>query len=286
MNNPIQIGLCGWGDHDIYSPKTTSKDKLSSYAGHFPVVEVDSTYYAIPSQERMAQWTADTPANFRFIVKAYRELTGHGRGKNAPEKSSKEWFADFRDSLMPMVKANKLTAVLMQFPPWFDCKKEHVHYIRRCRQELSDLPLAVEFRNRTWFLPEYYDRTLEFLTKERMIHVICDEPQAGISSVPIVPAVTHPEQALLRFHGRNADGWNQSGRSNEEWREVRYAYRYSDDELAEWKVRIDHLKKEAKQITLLFNNNSRGDAQTDAKRMTQLLDIEPAGLAPRQLDMF
>ncbi|SFS64402.1 DUF72 domain-containing protein [Marininema halotolerans] len=286
MNNPIQIGLCGWGDHDIYPPRTTSKEKLSSYAGHFPVVEVDSSYYAIPSPERMEQWAADTPPSFRFVVKAYRELTGHGRGKNAPEKSGVAWFADFRESLSPLVDKGKLTAVLFQFPPWFDCKKEHVHYIRRCRQELKDLPLAIEFRNRTWFLPEYYDRTLEFLKREELIHVICDEPQAGISSVPIVPAVTHPEQTLLRFHGRNHHGWNQSGRSNEDWRAVRYAYRYSDEELEEWKVRIRHLQKETNQLTLLFNNNSEGDAATDAKRMTKILGIDPEGLASRQLDIF
>ncbi|MFC4076215.1 DUF72 domain-containing protein [Salinithrix halophila] len=284
--NPIQIGLCGWGDHDLYPPGTASREKLAVYAAHFPVVEVDSTYYAVPGEERIARWTEETPDSFRFVVKAYRELTGHGRREGAPEKSAKEWFREFGKSLKPMVEASKLTAVLFQFPPWFECKRENVQYIRRCRQEYPDLPLAVEFRNRTWFSPEFREKTLSFLEKENLIHVLCDEPQAGIGTVPIVTAVTHPGQALVRFHGRNREGWNQSGRSNEEWRNVRYAYRYSDEELKEWVSRVETLKQEADQITLLFNNNSRGDAAPNAKRMTELLGIEHQGLASRQLDMF
>lgn len=284
--NPIQIGVCGWGDHDLYPPGTTSKNQLSIYAGHFPVVEVDSTYHAIQSQERMARWTEDTPASFRFVVKAYRELTGHGRREGAPEYSGKELFRMFAESVRPMAKAGKLTAILFQFPPWFDCKKEHVQYIQRCRRELPDYPLAVEFRNRTWFQPALYERTLQFLKGEKLIYTICDEPQAGISSVPIVPAVTHPDQSIIRFHGRNREGWNQSGRSNAQWRDVRYAYRYSSEELEEWVTRVDKIQREARQVTLLFNNNSQGDAVDNARQMAGLLGVSFQGLAPRQLTMF
>ena len=104
----------------------------------------------------------------------------------------KEIFQEFAASIRPMERAGKLTAVLFQFPPWYDCTWEHVRYIRRCRQAFPDISLAVEFRNRTWFEPRFRERTLRFLEEEGWIHVICDEPQAGIGSVPIVPAVTHP----------------------------------------------------------------------------------------------
>ncbi len=282
--NPIQVGVCGWGDHDLYPPGTPSKDKLAIYAGHFPVVEVDSTYHAIAPVERMERWVQETPESFRFVVKAYRELTGHGRLDRAPVRSWPQLVEEMKASVQPMVEAGKLTMLLFQFPPWYDCTQKHVKYIRRLREAFKDMPMAIEFRNQSWFRPEYHDRTLKFLEEEQLIHVICDEPQAGEGSVPIVPAVTHPDLSLIRFHGRNLEGWNNTGQPN--WRDVRYAYRYSDEELDEWVGRIHQLQKQVKQLTLLFNNNSQGDAVDSAKRMIQKLNLSFEGLAPRQLEFF
>lgn len=283
--NPIQVGVCGWGDHDdLYPPGTSPKEKLGIYAGHFPVVEVDSTYHAIAPRERMERWVQETPEAFRFVVKAYRELTGHGRMERAPVRSWTEIVAEMKASLKPMVEAKKLSMLLFQFPPWYDCTQNHVKYIRRLRETFKDVPLAIEFRNQSWFRPEFYDRTLQFLQSEQLVHVICDEPQAGEGSVPIVPVVTHPEQVLIRFHGRNVEGWNNTGQPN--WRDVRYAYRYSEKEIEEWVERILHLKKQAKQLTLLFNNNSQGDAVDSARLMIKKLNLSFTGLAPRQLEFF
>ncbi|MFC7443243.1 DUF72 domain-containing protein [Laceyella putida] len=282
--NPIQIGVCGWGDHDLYPPGTQAKEKLAIYAGHFPVVEVDSTFYAIAPVERMERWVDDTPESFRFVVKAYRELTGHGRLEKAPVRPWQELVENMLASLAPMRRADKLEAVLFQFPPWYDCSQKHVKYIRRVREAFRDVPVAVEFRNQSWFRPEFRDKTLQFLEQEKCIHVICDEPQAGEGSVPLVLATTHPAQALVRFHGRNVAGWNNTGQPN--WRDVRYAYRYSEAELEEWVSHVRQLEQQVRRVTLLFNNNSQGDAVDSAKMMMRLLDIEFEGLAPRQLDIF
>ena len=81
--HPIRVGLCGWGDHNLYPAQTPSREKLSIYAQTFPVVELDSTYHAIPSYDRMEKWAKQTPEGFQFVIKAYRELTGHGR-RQAP----------------------------------------------------------------------------------------------------------------------------------------------------------------------------------------------------------
>lgn len=280
----ILVGVCGWGDHDLYPPNTSARDKLRIYASHFPVVELDSTYHAIAPVERMEKWTSETPEVFRFVVKAYRELTGHGRPKKAPMRSWYELIQDMRASLIPMKEAGKLSLVLFQFPPWYDCTKAHVRYIRKVRQAFHDMPVAIEFRNQSWFLPQYREKTLAFLAEEKLIHVVCDEPQAGEGSVPIVPAVTNPELVLVRFHGRNAAGWNNTGQKN--WRDVRYAYRYSDEELDEWIPRVKRLAEEAKQVILLFNNNSQGDAVSSANRMILKLGLDFQGLAPRQLEIL
>lgn len=282
--NPIQIGLCGWGDHDLYPPGTQAREKLAIYAGHFPVVELDSTFYAIAPIERMERWVQETPEHFRFVVKAYRELTGHGRSEKAPVRPWREWVEELLASLKPMEQAGKLEAVLFQFPPWYDCSQKHVKYIRRVREAFCDVPVAVEFRNQTWFSPRFHDKTLQFLEQERCIHVICDEPQAGEGSVPLVVATTHPERALVRFHGRNVAGWNNNGQPN--WRDVRYAYRYTEAELTEWIAHVRRLEQQVERVTLLFNNNSQGDAADNAKLMTRLLGITFEGLAPHQLDLL
>ncbi|MBA4493622.1 DUF72 domain-containing protein [Paenactinomyces guangxiensis] len=282
--NPIQVGVCGWGDHDLYPPGISSRDKLSVYASHFPVVEVDSTYHAIAPVERMEKWVQDTPEAFRFVVKAYRELTGHGRMERAPVRTWTQLVDEMKRSVRPMVEAGKLSMMLFQFPPWYDCTQKHVKIIRRLKEAFHELPMAIEFRNQSWFRPEYHDRTLKFLEQEQLIHVICDEPQAGEGSVPIVLAATHPENALIRFHGRNVQGWNNTGQPN--WRDVRYAYRYTEEELDEWVKYVQQLKQQVNQLTLLFNNNSQGDAVDSAKMMIQKLNLTFKGLAPRQLEFF
>lgn len=280
----ILIGVCGWGDHKIYPPGTSAKEKLSLYAGHFPVVEVDSTYYAIATPDRMERWAKSTPDSFRFVVKAYRELTGHGRMEKAPARTWSELVQETKESLAPLQEQGKLAMILFQFPPWYDCTRQHVRYLEKIRHAFWDYPIAIEFRNQSWFSPVFGEQTLSFLTKQQFIHVICDEPQAGTGSVPIITKVTNPEQVLIRFHGRNVDGWNES--KNPKWRDIRYAYYYTEQELDEWVAIVSQLQTETKQIILLFNNNSEGDAVDNAKQLIQKCNIIYADLAPRQSELF
>ncbi len=276
--------MTGWGDHDIYPPGIQARDKLKSYAGIFPVVEVDSTYHALLGPDSIQRWVDETPKQFRFVIKAYRELTGHGRPKNREPLPWIELVTRYTESLQPALTEGKLTAVLFQFPPWFDCTRDHVRYIRRLREAFVGLPLAVEFRHQSWFTQSYQKRTLQLLKDLELIHVVCDEPQVGEGCVPIVPVVTSSSQVLIRFHGRNTDGWNNTGQQN--WRNVRYAYRYSEQELREWIPLIKQLKKEAKQVTILFNNNSQGDAAENAQQLIKMMGLTFQGLAPRQLGIF
>ncbi len=279
----IKIGVTGWGDHDsLYPDGTPARDKLAVYSGHFPVVEVDSSFYAVQPVKNYEKWVEATPKDFSFVVKAYQGMTGHSRGK-LPFDSVKEMFEAFIQSIQPVLSSGKLEMVLFQYPPWFDCKKENVQMLRYAKEMMRDIPVTLEFRNQTWFSEEMTDKTLSFIKEEGWIHTVCDEPQAGTGSIPIVMHTT-PEKTLVRLHGRNVYGWNNQGQPN--WREVRYLYRYNEAELNEWKERIQSLAKETKNLTILFNNNSGGDAADNAKQMIDLLDIQYNFLAPRQLDLF
>jgi uncharacterized protein YecE (DUF72 family) len=280
----IYIGVTGWGDHDSLYPTTiSSRDKLKEYAGHFPTVEVDSAFYAIQPKKNAEKWVNDTPDSFQFIVKAYQGMTGHQRG-DIPFETQEEMFRAFRDSLVPYIESNKLAMVLFQFPPWFDCKRENVEYLRWCKAEMGDIPSALEFRHQSWFAPPYRQKTLDFMKTEKWIHSICDEPQSGEGSIPTILEAIDPTKLLIRFHGRNVHGWQK--RNSENWREVRYLYRYNQQELQEWAKSIRELSKRTQHIHVLFNNNSGGDAADNAKEMIYLLNLEYEDLAPRQLDLF
>ncbi|MFD2925751.1 DUF72 domain-containing protein [Halobacillus naozhouensis] len=280
----IEIGLTGWGDHPtLYQDHTRPEEKLASYASHFPVVEVDTAFYAIQPITHYQKWLKQTPDRFSFVIKAFQQLTGHDREMRSVQ-AARDLVKRYEESIQPVFEAGKINALLFQFPPWFDVKKEHIKKLRLLKEWLEPYPLALEFRNRTWFEPQYKEQTLAFMKAHEWIHTICDEPQAGEGSVPLVAEPTHPTKTLIRFHGRNVHGWNKNGRKD--WRKVRFLYRYNKQELTEWAERIRMLEKQTPHITTLFNNNSGGDAADNAKQFQELLAINYADLNPRQMDLF
>ena len=280
----IKIGLTGWGDHPtIYRTNSTKRDKLFDYSSHFPIVELDTSFYAIPSEHNIEKWVSETPDSFRFVVKAYQGMTGHLRDDN-PYESRNDMFEAFRKCASVFQNANKLAMILVQFPPWFDCSVKNVNYIRYVKQQLSDFPIAIEFRNRTWYSPERKQETIQFLKQQGYIHTVCDEPQAGVGSVPFVLEVTN-DVALVRIHGRNIYGWRNSG-STENWREVRFLYDYNEEELSDLAQKIKNLEQLCNEVYVLFNNNSGHHAADNAKTLQRMLNIDFDGLSPKQLDLF
>ncbi|AIQ21041.1 MULTISPECIES: DUF72 domain-containing protein [Paenibacillus] len=279
----IKIGLTGFGDHEELYGKIKPADRLPTYSAHFPIVEIDSSFYAVQPVRNYAKWVSQTPDAFRFIVKAYQGMTGHLREKKNYYDTPEEMYQAFHTSIEPVRAAGKLAMALFQFPPWFDCTKENVQFLREAKQRMLDVPSAIEFRNDSWYSPEMQAKTLQFLEQEGWIHTVADEPQAGSGSVPIVPVATSPDITYVRLHGRNAQGWSQSSHPN--WRSLRYLYRYSTEELTEWRDRLLALEQSCRELYVVFNNNSGGDATDNAKELQALLGID-GGLAPRQLDLF
>ncbi len=281
----INIGLTGWGDHpDVYSPGSKKTERLIDYSSHFPIVELDSSFYAVQPERNITKWINETPDGFQFIVKAYQGMTGHQRGEN-PFESDEAMFEAYIKSIRPMKEAGKLAMVLLQFPPWFDCKKEHVAQIREITEKLKEFDLAIEFRHQSWYSPELREKTLEFLRENNLIHSVCDEPQAGDGSIPLVPISTRDDKVLVRLHGRNVHGWTSPGRG-QKWREVRYLYDYNQEELREINEAVEKLNGTTDQVYVIFNNNSGGHAAGNAKAFKELNGLEYDNLSPKQMDLF
>lgn len=281
----IKIGLTGWGDHDsLYEDLSNKKDKLKAYAAHFPLVELDATYYAIQPQRNIEKWIRETPNNFKFVVKIHQALTGHAEVTDFAEDKL-TLFNLFKDSMAPLKASGKLAMILVQFPPWFNLQPQNINYLRYVREQLKDFDVCIEFRNRTWFKEGVKEYTLEFLTEMKFIHSVCDEPQCGEGSIPLINRITH-DVAFVRYHGRNVNGWTKKDMTDQEWRDVRYLYDYDEAELKELADKVKILEHKAKDVYVVFNNNSGGHAAQNAKTYQKLLDIEYEGLAPKQLKLF
>lgn len=295
----IKIGTCSWTDptlteNELFYPDTkmSAEERLAFYAGHFPIVEVDSTYYAPPSERVAGLWVERTPLEFTFDIKAFRLLTQHptpprslwkdfreklpddmGEKKNIymrdlPRDLQAEATQAFRQALMPLHSAGKLGVILFQFPPYVYPTRGSFGYLKWAAEQLEDFQIAVEFRNGRWLDEENMTDTLDFLERHSLAYVCVDEPQGFKSSVPPVVAVTAPV-AEVRFHGRNAENWEKRGISAAE----RFRYDYPTEELKEWVPRIETLAEEADTVHALMNNCYSDYGIRSARGLAELLDI-------------
>jgi uncharacterized protein YecE (DUF72 family) len=176
----------------------------------------------------------------------------------------------FRDALYPLMNKGKLGILLFQFPPWFRYSKENMDYILLCRELMSGLNLAVEFRHGSWLTTEHQDSVFHLLRKHRITYVTADEPQYGsLATVPFIPAVT-TDTAYFRFHGRNKENWLKKGIDTP----LRYSYLYSEQELTEFKTVLKDVNKRAENTYAMFNNCYGSFAVRNAMKMKE--DIERA----------
>ncbi|MDB5076625.1 MAG: hypothetical protein JWO42_2804 [Chloroflexi bacterium] len=274
----IYVGTCNWADFkDWYPSGLKPGERLRYYATQFSVVEIDSTFHTLMPRRNFESWASNTPDEFVFDVKAYRTLTRHGSSYEPGRRHSDaepsddppdEDFAKFRYQIEPLRECGKLRAIQFQFPPWFARTPSSVEHIEVCREYFLDYLIAVEFRNRTWLEPEFADETFSFLRKLNITYTIADEPQVGTGTVPPTVAVTNPDLAVIRFHGRNAQKWYARG--GESSRD-RYDYLYGEEELGAWVPVIIDLAEQTQEVHILMNNNVAGQGLVNGKQFQQLL---------------
>ena len=207
----------------------SAEARLRHYASVFDVVEVNSSYYAIPDIRNTHRWVERTPPGFLFHVKAYSLMTGHHpraeaipadvtallprsprrtrRGEIEASSFSPEavdrTFHLFRAAVSPIAEAGKLGYVLFQFAPWVHFESSRLDYLASLPSRLPGWTIAIEFRHRSW-LPEHLDETLRALTDAGLAHVIVDAPLGG-HAIPRITTAT-ARTAVFRLHGRNQEG--------------------------------------------------------------------------------
>ena len=272
----IYVGTSSWSQHTNFYPEgLPSNQQISYYARHFPIVEINSTFYRMMPQRNFRLWAERTPEGFVFDVKPFRQLTWHDR-KNPPDEEVTETF---RGSLQPLRDAGKLGAVHFQFPPWFKFQPENVNYIKKVRETFAEDRVGVEFRHRSWLEGDHVRPLLQFLSENDVSLTVVDEPLLGSGSVPTVLAVTNPDLVIVRFHGRNYKKWYARVKTSAE----RFDYLYSEEELKEWVPKAGELAQNATEMHIFFNNNNEDFAVRNGRQFRMLLrdmlsgtDVVPA----------
>jgi uncharacterized protein YecE (DUF72 family) len=302
----IVVGTSSWTDKTLlqsgrfYPPDVKSPEaRLAYYAQQFGLVEVDTSYYALPRVRTAEQWAERTPADFVFDVKAFRLFTGHpalprvlpvdiraalGAALDAnvylrdlPAELVNELWRRFRAALEPLARAGKLGAVLLQFAPWIVSNRDGRAHVEQAARQLEGFRVAVEFRNKSWFSERARERVLAFERERGICHVVVDEPQGFASSVPQIWQATNPALAILRLHGRNREMWTKKGlKSSAE----RFDYAYSTPELATLAESAKQLAGRVEKLHVLFNNCYQDKAQRNAVEFAELLEESGSGGEP------
>jgi uncharacterized protein YecE (DUF72 family) len=306
----VKVGIAGWIDKELissgkfYPPHTTSsEDRLRFYASQFPLVEVDSSYYGMPSRKNSELWVERTPPGFTFDVKSFSLFTQHPMNPKAlppevregipaelagrkslyleqlPEEVVDAAWEAFREALEPLRAHGRLGAVFFQFPPWFYPSTKSLAYIEECQERMFGFLMAVEFRRRTWMDERHAAGTLQFLRARDIPYVTVDSPQGFESAMPPIYETTSSKLAVVRFHGRNSRNWNLKGAPPS----VRFQHNYSDAELAEWVPRILAMEEQVAEVHAIMNNNYSNWAPANARRLQELIDeVHRRGETPAQ----
>jgi uncharacterized protein YecE (DUF72 family) len=289
----VLIGTASWTDPTMTAPGVfypggvrSAEERLRYYASRFPLVEVDSTYYAIPARRMAEYWVERTPEHFTFNVKAHALMTGQPSEPSRLPKDIREAlppalaqknriyanelpgeirelvWSSFLSALEPLRESGKFGALLMQYPRWIGPSRANAAMIEDARRRLEGWRTAVEFRNRAWFDERTQPRTLALLRRTDLAMVTVDSPPGFESSVPRVAEATSS-----LFHGRNTDTWEAKVSRVAD----RFRYLYDERELREWLPAITAISEQTKEVHLVFNNCYGNYGTTNALEMAGLL---------------
>jgi uncharacterized protein YecE (DUF72 family) len=217
----------------LYPEGLPQRRWLERYAEVFDTVEVNNTFYRLPSRDAVAAWAATTPARFTFTVKASRYLTHVKRLTQV-----REGFARLTDRLEPLADAGKLGPVVWQLPANFQRDDAR---LAGALEALDHGRHCFEFRHPSWFCPA----VIGLLRRHRAALVVGDHP-----SWPFQERRLTTDWTVIRFHhGRRGRDGN-----------------YSDAELGEWRRRVGQWRRRA-TVFAYFNNDWKAFAPRNALRL-------------------
>src|SRR5262245_43553424 len=249
----VWIGTSGYSYPDwvgtVYPPGTRPAGMLARYARLFPLVELNFTFYRVPTAAMLARQANQTPDGFRFLVKLPRTLSHDQDPADLPA---------FRAAVEELRRRGRLLGLLCQVPPSFRYGLKPLAWLARLGEELTGLFPAVEFRHASWARPDVPG----WLADHGLDVVAVDVPD--LPNLYPHGLVRSGPRVYVRFHSRNAAAWYSAHAR-------RYDYTYTAEELDEWVEALRGAAADAERAVLLFNNCFRGQAVENARQMSALL---------------
>jgi uncharacterized protein YecE (DUF72 family) len=271
---PTRVGVAGWSYPDwdgIVYPKNPRFDALSYLASFFDTVEINSSFYRIPTARTASSWARRAAVNpeFRFTLKLYKGFTHERTAAPSDERA-------FADAVAPLTEAGVLGAVLLQFPWSFKNEPESRDYLRGVLERFGRYPLVVEVRHSSWNQPEFYG----FLEERGVGFCNIDQPLIGRSLAPSKRA-TGPV-GYIRLHGRNYRDWFREDAG----RDARYDYLYSEGELDPWLEKISEVSETASSTYVIANNHFRGQAVVNALQIRSRIEGRKVAAPPSLIEHY
>jgi uncharacterized protein YecE (DUF72 family) len=227
-------------------------------AQFFDTIEINTSFYQPLNPEHARQWIERVAANPRFVftAKLWQKFTHDPSATPEDERAVRAGFDVLR-------KAEKLGAILLQFPFAFHRSAETTGYLRSLLQRFADYPLAVEVRHGTWNDPEVF----KLLREHNVAFCNVDQPVIGRSLEPSSEVTS--EIGYVRMHGRRYDTWFSD--DPEVPQHERYNYLYSSTELKPWAERIETVAEQTRQTFVITNNHYLGKAVVNALELISML---------------
>ncbi|MBQ2571135.1 MAG: DUF72 domain-containing protein [Treponema sp.] len=262
----ILIGTSGYDYPEwkgvFYPEDLKRKDFLLYYSTVFNALELNSSFYNMPTVERLFSFYERSEGKLNFSVKANRLLT-HEIGLGWQGAA-----ADFKLALNPLMQKDVLSAILFQFPQGFHYTKENRIYLAKLISEFEGFPVVIEFRHSEWIRESVF----EGLQKRNASIAFCDMPQ--LKNLPDGTSTKTPfigSNAYIRLHGRNKNAWYNATEDSTNG-SARYCYDYSDDELSSFVPIVSKANHEGKKVQMYFNNHPKGSGAKNAKRMREMVE--------------
>ena len=259
----IRVGPAGWSYADwsgyVYPARRTKGFHEAAYLSEFfDTIEINTSFYQPLRPDHAAQWVERVCANpaFLFTAKLWQKFTHDPSATPEDERAVRAGFDVLR-------QAEKLGAVLLQFPFSFHCTKETVGYLTAVLKRFADYPLVVEVRHASWQTEE----TLALLRELNAGFCNLDQPIIGHSLEPSASS-TSPI-GYVRLHGRRYDTWFSDDPATPA--HERYNYLYSEEELDPWVARIRTLNQHTRNTFVVTNNHYQGKAVVNALQLISIL---------------
>lgn len=252
----VRVGPAGWSYEDwngIVYPRSRPQGwhALPFLAESFDTIEVNVSFYRPLAARMAASWAPKVERNprFKFTAKLWQRFT-HERDTDFTEADVRV----AREGLSVLASANRLGAVLVQFPWSFKRTPENRAWLARVLDAFAEFPLALEIRHASWDRAEVY----EGLAQRRVAFCNVDQPLFSNSLAPTEQVTARV--GYVRLHGRNADDWFREDAD----RNDRYNYLYSEEELRPWIARVERIRGQADEVYVITNNHYRGQAVVNA----------------------